>query len=175
MEIYTTRPDDEREPQEKRCYDLLEQLNVPFERVDHDAADTIEECDEVSRVLGIKICKNLFLCNRQKSEFYLVMMPGEKKFETKVLSKQLGVSRLSFAPQEMLPELLGLAPGSVSILGLMNDKENKVRLCIDKEVLEKEFIGCHPCKNTTSLKLATLDIKNKLLPAVHHEMTVVEL
>lgn len=175
MEIYTGRPTEEREPREMRCYELLEGLNIPFERVDHAQADTIEECNEISQVLGVEICKNLFLCNRQKTEFYLVMMPGGKKFETKVLSKALGVARLSFAPQELLPDLLGLTPGSVSLLGLMNDTENKVRLCVDKEVLEKEFIGCHPCKNTSSLKLATEDVKRKLLPAMHHEMTVVDL
>ncbi|MBE7043203.1 MAG: prolyl-tRNA synthetase associated domain-containing protein [Ruminococcaceae bacterium] len=175
MEIYQTRPTDPREPQEIRCYDLLEQLQIPFERVDHQATDSIEECDWVSKVLGIEICKNLFLCNRQKTEFYLVMMPGKKKFETRVLSKALEVARLSFAPQELLPELLGLHPGSVSILGLMNDKENHVRLIMDRDVITKAYIGCHPCKNTSSLKIATADVMKKLLPAIHHEPTIVDL
>lgn len=175
MTIYQTRPEDHREPAETACYDLLDKLKVPYERADHKEADTIEDCAEISSALGVEICKNLFLCNRQKTQFYLVMMPGDKKFETKTLSKILEVARLSFAPVEMLPELLGLYPGSVSVLGLMNDTENQVRLVIDRDVITKEFVGCHPCKNTSSLKILTKDLLEKILPAVHHAPTIVDL
>ena len=144
--LYTGRPEDAagRLAKEVACYDLLDGLGVSYTRVDHDFADTIEACEAVEQVLGEKICKNLFLCNRQKTNYYLLMMPGEKVFKTKDLSKQLGVARLSFASPEDMLRLLNIAPGSVSVLGLMNDKENEVQLVIDKPVLEDETLRLPP-------------------------------
>ena len=173
--IYTTRPTDERLEKENRVYDLLEELSIPFVRIDHDAMNTIDECQDVDKFLGVEICKNLFLCNSQKTKFYLLLMPGHKKFKTKVLSKQIGSARLSFADDDHMKEFLGLTPGSVSIMGLMNDPENHVKLLIDSDVLKDEYFGCHPCINTTSMKLKTSDIMEKFLPAVHHEPTIVDL
>lgn len=173
--IYTTRPAQERLPKEMAVYDLLEELEIPYERVDHEAIPTIEACQEVDRILGIEICKNLFLCNQQKTKFYLLLMPGTKKFVTKVLCRQIQSARLSFAKESFMGELLGLTPGSVTILGLMNDTENRVQLLIDREVLNEEFLGCHPCINTSSLKLRTQDVLEKFLPRVHHDYTVVDL
>ena len=175
--LYTGRPEDltGRLSKEVRCYELLDSLGVSYTRVDHDFADTIEACEAVERVLGEKICKNLFLCNRQKTNFYLLMMPGEKVFKTKDLSKQLGVARLSFASPEDMLRLLDITPGSVSVLGLMNDAHNEVQLVIDKPVLDEARFGCHPCINSSSLAISTQDLTQKLLPAMHHEMIVVEL
>ena len=174
--IYTARPTDKRLPKEERVYDLLERLGVPFERVDHDAVGTIEGCAEIEKLLDIEICKNLFLCNAQKTDFYMLMMPGHKKFKTAKLSKQIGSARLSFASSEFMEEFLDITPGSVSVLGLMNDKNNRVRLLIDQDVIDHHtFVGCHPCINTSSLKLYTKDILEKFLPAVHHEYTIVNL
>ena len=173
---YTTRPTDDRIPQEFAIYDRLEELSIPFVRVDHDHADTIEFCQEVEAVLGSKICKNLFLCNAQKTDFYLLMMPGEKKFKTAVLSKQIGSARLSFAGPEFMEEFLDITPGSVSVLGLMNDKNHRVRLLIDADVIDHhEYIGCHPCINTSSLRIRTTDLLEKFLPYVEHPYTVVHL
>lgn len=169
------RPDDVRSPREERVYDLLDSLGIAYKRVDHEATPSIEACAGIDRVLGIHICKNLFLCNSQKTKFYLLMMPGEKPFKTKELSKQIGSSRLSFAPPEYMEELLDLHPGSVSVLGLMNDKDNRVTLLVDRDVTREEFIGCHPCVNTSSLALKTEDILHKILPAVHHDVVYVEL
>ena len=143
--------------------------------MDHDAAATIEDCHDVESLLGITICKNLFLCNAQKTNFYLLMMPGGKKFKTKNLSKQIGSARLSFADGTYMEQFLDITPGSVSILGLANDTENHVRLLIDADVLKDGSIGCHPCMNTSSLKIKTADILEKFLPAVHHEYTLVNL
>ena len=156
-------------------YELLEKLKISYLRVDHEAAATVDDCHGVDEALGIHICKNLFLCNRQKTDFYLLMMPGLKKFKTKELSAQLGVSRLSFAEAEYMEEFLDITPGSVSVMGLMNDKEHRVRLLIDSELLQDEFVGCHPCVNTSSLKLRMKDILEKFLPYVGHGYTVVEL
>ena len=174
---YSGRPADcaSRLPKEQRCYDLLDRLGIAYFRVDHDHADTIEACEAVEQVLGEKICKNLFLCNRQKTSFYLLMMPGEKVFKTKDLSKQLGVARLSFADAADMERYLDITPGSVSVLGLMNDTGHRVQLLIDEDVLNSEFVGCHPCINTSSLKLRTADALETFLPAVHHEPIFVQL
>ncbi|MFU0826147.1 MAG: tRNA-edit domain-containing protein [Lachnoclostridium sp.] len=174
--IYTKRPDpDGRLDKEMRVYDLLEKLNIPFFRLDHESTATIESCLKVEKILEIEISKNLFLCNAQKTNFYLLLMPGYKKFRTAELSKQLNISRLSFAPGQYMEEFLDTTPGSVSVLGLMNDKNNKVQLLIDRQVLNQEFIGCHPCINTSSLKISTKDLLNKFLPYTGHEPIIVDL
>ena len=176
--VYEGRPRDisGRLPKELRVYDLLDSLHVPYKRADHDALPTIEACHEVNRLLEIDICKNLFLCNAQKTAFYLLMMPGTKKFKTAALSKQIGSSRLSFAGAEYMEQLLDITPGSVSVLGLMNDHENRVRLLIDRDVLENhQYLGCHPCINTSSLKIRTQDLLDVILPAIHRPYTLVDL
>ena len=173
--LYHSRPEEKRIPKEERCYDLLEQLGIEFARVDHDHADTIEACRDIEKLLGCRICKNLFLTNRQQTAFYLLLMPGDKPFFTKVLSKQIGTARLSFASAEHMEKYLDIIPGSVSVMGLMNDKDAAVRLLVDAELLKDEYLGCHPCNNTTSLRLKMSDVVEKLIPAMKHDMTVVEL
>ena len=177
MKLKKGRPSDaeQRLEKEKRVYDLLDRLDIEYFRTDHTAADTMEACNEIDAVLGVIICKNLFLCNRQKTDFYLLMMPGDKPFKTKELSRQIGSARLSFADAEDMERLLDLTPGSVSIMGLMHDTDNKVSLLIDEDVLQDEYLGCHPCINTSSLKLKTSDIVEKFLPAVDHTYKTVVL
>lgn len=160
---------------EQACYALLSALGIDFWRADHDPADTIVACEDVERVLGVGVCKNLFLCNRQQTQFYLLMMPGHKPFKTKDITYQLGCARLSFAGPELLLERLHLTPGSVSLLGLMYDPQNLVQLVLDSEVYHSDFIRCHPCINTSTLKIATRDVLEKLLPHLHHEPIVVTL
>ncbi len=173
--LYTGRPADMRTPREERCYDLLDSLGVEYFRVDHEHADTIQDCELVENLLGAKICKNLFLTNRQQTDFYLLIMPGEKPFKTKLLSKQINTARLSFGTPEQMERYLDTLPGSASILGLMNDQENKVRLVVDKDLLDETEFGCHPCQNTSSLRFQTADLFERVLPALHHEPTFVEL
>ena len=176
--IYTGRPADttDRLPKEIRTYDLLDSLGITYTRADHDTLPTMEACQEVGKLLGIEICKNLFLRNTQKTAFYLLILPGRKKFKTAALSKQIGSARLSFAEPEFMEQYLNITPGSVSVLGLMNDPENKVRLLIDKDILKNHpYFGCHPCINTSSLKFRTEDLLNKILPAIHHDYTMVDL
>lgn len=175
--VYPGRPDsgEGRLPRELACYDLLDRLDIPYTRIDHETAATIAHCQEVEQYLGAPICKNLFLCNRQKTDFYLLVMAGEKPFHTKDLSKQIGTARLSFAPPEQLEEFLGVSPGSASVLGLMNDKAHRVKLVLDRSALELERFGCHPCINTSSLALSMADLWGKLLPALGVEPLLVEL
>lgn len=175
QKLYTGRPADTRIPKEERCYDLLDRLGIAYTRVDHEHADTIEACKEIEKLLGCEICKNLFLTNRQMTEVWLLLMPGEKPFKTKLLSKQIDSARLSFASPEQMLRYLDITPGSVSVLGLMNDSEKKVRLLIDRDLLSQESIGMHPCINTSSLRVKTADLTEKLLPAMEHEPTIVDL
>ena len=177
MELLTGRPTDTqgRLDKEIRVYDFLDSLGVSYQRIDHEAAMTMEACEEIDRTLEATICKNLLLCNRQETQFYLLMLPGDKVFKTKDLSAQIGSSRLSFAKAEYMEQYLDITPGSLSVLGLMNDKDRMVRLLIDEEVLEGEYIGCHPCINTSSLRLRTKDLIEKIIPAMEHEPTIVKL
>lgn len=160
---------------EMRVYDLLDSLGIEYERIDHEAAMTMEDCEAVDEVLNADICKNLFLCNRQKTDFYLLMILNHKRFKTKDITKQIGSSRLSFAGAEDMEKYLDIKPGSVSVLGLMNDTENHVRLLVDSDLLKGEFFGCHPCVNTSSLRMKTSDVLGTFLKAVHHDMTIVDL
>ena len=166
---------EQRAAREVRCYDFLDRLGVDYQRVDHDLAETMAVCEEIDRVLDAMICKNLFLCNRQQTDFYLLMIPGNKVFKTKDLSHQLGVARLSFGSAEKMGELLDVHPGSVSVLALMNDPENRVRLLMDEQVRSRAYFGCHPCENTSSLRLRMSGLVEVILPALHHTPTYVTL
>ena len=170
MELQNGRPanTDERLDKEVRVYDFLDKLGIEYQRIDHEAAMTMEACEEIDRTLGdnTAICKNLFLCNRQETDFYLLLMPGDKPFKTKDLSAQIHSARLSFA---------NITPGSVSVLGLMNDSEKKVQLLIDEDVMKEPYFGCHPCINTSSLKFTTEDLTKKIIPALGHDPITVSL
>ena len=177
MELFRGRPDDfdARLPKERRVYELLDSLNIAYTRVDHEPAMTMEACVAVDEALGTVMCKNLLLCNRQCTDFYLLLMPGDKPFKTSVLSKQIGSSRLSFADGSYMEQFLDITPGSLSVLGLMNDKDHRVKLLIDADVLSGDAVGVHPCINTSSLGIATRDLTEKLIPAMGHEPTMVTL
>ena len=183
MELYNGRPEhtEGRLEKELRVYDLLDSLGVSYQRVDHEAAMTMDACEEIDRTLcegveeGVSICKNLLLCNRQETAFYLLLIPGDKPFKTKYLSAQIGSARLSFAKAEYMEAYLDITPGSLSVMGLMNDHEGRVRLLIDEDVLKPAYFACHPCINTSSLRFATKDLTDKVIPAMDHEPTIVKL
>lgn len=177
MILQDGRPADCSDRAEVECatYDFLDALKIPYKRIDHEPAMTMEVCAEIDRVLDATICKNLFLCNRQRTAFYLLMMPGDKPFKTKDLSAQIESSRLSFATPEDMQRLLRISPGAVSVMGLMNDVGGEVSLLIDGDVLKGEFFGCHPCVNTASLRIRTADLLEIFLPAVKHGYRRVEL
>ena len=179
MELQKGRPEntDNRLDKEIRVYDFLDKLGIQYQRIDHEAAMTMEACEEIDRSLGdnTTICKNLFLCNRQETDFYLLLMPGDKPFKTKDLSAQIHSARLSFAKPEYMEKYLDITPGSVSVLGLMNESEKKVQLLIDEDVMKEPYFGCHPCINTSSLKFTTEDLMQKIIPALEHEPVTVTL
>ena len=165
----------DREKREIAVYDLLDRLGIEYERVDHEAAMTMEACVAIDEALGVSMCKNLFLCNRQKTDFYLLLMPGDKPFKTKEISGQIGSARLSFAGAEDMEKYLGLTPGSVSVMGLMNDTDKAVRLLVDEDLKNFEFFGAHPCMNTSSLKIKTVDLLDVILPELGYTPTYVTL
>ena len=173
--FHNARPEGELPPQESAAFDLLDTLGIDYDRVSHDAAFNMELCADVSAVLGVSVCKNLFLCNRQKTSFYLLCMPPDKPFHTKDLSAQINSSRLSFAPEDSLWELLHCHPGSATVLGLANDTEHRVQLLLDREVYDAPYMSCHPCICTSTLKLKTSDVLTRLLPHTAHTPTVVDL
>lgn len=173
--FFTSAPAGDREEKEKKVYRDLDDLGIPYQGLDHDRADTMEVCEVIEEKLGAEICKNLFLCNRQETEFYLLMMPGKKGFKTKYLSKQINTARLSFASPAHMESCLNITPGSVSVFGLANDAEHKVRLLIDKPLLEQEYIGCHPCVNTSVLKIKLSDLLDVYLPSLGITPTIVDL
>lgn len=177
MTLYEGRPADcaGRLDKEIRVYDFLDRLNVSYHRVDHEPAMTMEHCQAINEVLGAVICKNLLLCNRQKTSFYLLMMPDDKPFKTKELSSQINSARLSFADGETMEAYLDITPGSLSVLGLMNDAEKKVQLLIDEDILKDEAVGVHPCINTSSLRLSVKDLTDVIIPALDHPPMIVKL
>ena len=177
MELVQGRPADctGRLEKEIRTYDFLDSLGVSYQRIDHEAAMTMEACAAIDEVLDATICKNLLLCNRQHTAFYLLMIEGDKHFRTSALSKQIGSSRLSFAEGEYMERFLDITPGSLSVLGLMNDHDRQVELLIDEDVLKGEYFGCHPCINTSSLRLKTVDLREKIIPALNHPPRIVTL
>jgi len=179
MELIKGRPADTTGLllREVRTYDFLDALGIEYERVDHhnNPAMTMEACEEIDRTLGTVMCKNLFLCNQQKTSFYMLLMPADKPFKTKEITKQINSARLSFAGPEFMLKYLDIEPGAVSLMGLMNDKDNNVRLLVDEDLLKEEYLGCHPCVNTASIRIRTADAFGKYLEAVRHNMTSVHL
>lgn len=177
LELVKGRPQNEdgRLEKEIRTYDFLDNLGIEYERIDHEPLMTMEACAEADKVINAHICKNLLLCNSQKTKFYLLMMPGDKKFKTKELSSQINSARLSFADGEFMERFLDITPGSLSVMGLMNDKDNQVQLLIDKDTLNAEYVGVHPCINTSSLRLKVRDVVDKFLPATNHNFIEVTL
>ena len=165
---------DKRQEKERKCYEFLEKIGIDYEVVDHEEALDMDKCLEIETVLGVKICKNIMLCNRQETRFFIFMMPGDKKYVTKDVSKKIGMSRLSFAKQEHLKDYLNVTPGSVSVLGLLNDIDNRVELVIDRDVIGQNHIRCHPCVNTSTLKIKTDDFLTRIIPALNKEALIID-
>ena len=177
MELFKGRPADvsDRTEKEIRVYDYLDKLSIDYWRLDHAPAFGSEEelCIEIEESLGARICKNLFLANRQRTKFYMLMIPEHKAFRSSDISKQAGSSRLHFAESEYMEELIGCTPGSASVMGLIYDTDHKVQLLVDDEVINAEYVGCHPCINTSSLRIRSEDIFKRFVEATGHDFIVV--
>ena len=171
--IEKNRPETAAGTTEEAIYDVLEKLGIEFSRLDRIEGDS--ESEEVYGILGIRHLKNLLLCNAQKTNFYLLVMPADVPFKSSVLSKQLGTSRFSFAPEEYLMQFLHAKSGTSSILGLIFDKEHSVKLVIDERILDEKYFGCLPCTDSASLKFERDDILVKLLAFTGHSYTVVRM
>ena len=172
---FNTHPETTAAEKEMQSYLFLENNGVEYIRAEHDEAATIELCEGVEKIINAKICKNLLLCNRQQTKFYMLLIPGDMPFKTKYLSAQINSSRLSFASGEQMEKLLNVSPGSLTVLSLMFDKEKTVELLIEKNVFNDEYFACHPCVNTATVRFLTSDLKEKVLPALNREYTLVDL
>ena len=169
--LHKGRPEntDGRLEKEIRTYDLLDSLGIEYERVDHEEANTMEACAAVDEVLApAVICKNLFLCNTQKTKFYLLMIKNDKKFKTKEISKQINSSRLSFAPPEYMEKFLDITPGSASVMGLMNDKENSVQLIVDEDIKKSELIKAVPLRTSVKSTVSVFICSHKKSKRARH-------
>ena len=177
LELEHGRPEnmEGRLKKEVRVYDYLDKLHVEYDFVDHEAVENMEACAQIDQVLQAMSCKNLFLCNRKETQFYLLMIPVNKKLNFKELSDQLGTSRLTFAKETYMQEFLDITPGAVSVLGLINDHEKRVQLLVDRQVMDGDYIGCHPCTNTTSLRIREQDMWDVVIPAMQHQPIFVDL
>ncbi len=174
-EIFTTAPVEERSALEKKVFQALDKLSIKYERVDHEAVSSMDECVEVNKVLDVEIRKNIFLCNAKKTSFFLLVLPANKSFDTKKFEQKLGLSHISFAPSEYMEKYLGTTPGSATVMGLINDTDDYIQLILDKEITESEYFGCNPGKNTSHIKIKTEDLLKKFLPYVKHRPKIIEL
>ena len=174
-EIYTSKPNSFKTELHEMVYNTLEALEIPFERVDTDEAITMEDCVEIGKKLDTSIVKTLFLCNRQKTNFYLFVTTEDKPFVTKDFSRALEISRVSFASPEMLFDMLGTKVGSATALSCVFDKENKVKIILDKDAVSSEWYGCSDGTTTGYMKLKTEDLINKYLPFSNHIPTIIEI
>lgn len=177
MTLHKGRPADEagRPERELRTYDFLDALGVPYEQMDRQPQAGEEVQAAARQALDAMICKNILLCNRKETMFYLLLFPWGKRFVTGDVTSQLGVPHLSFAPDKYLEELLGTPSGSVSVLSLRNDWERKVRLVADKAVWDHHHFACHPCANTSSVRFSMSDFVNVVLPALGHPPMIIDL
>jgi len=174
-EIMTTAPDDERGALETKVYQELERLNIKYERVDNDTVESMEECVEVSEKLGAEIRKTIICCNRQKTDYYLVILPANKRFDSKLFAAMMRTARVSFASAEDMEALIGLTPGEASVMGILNDTDNKIKVVIDKAVADAEWFACNPGANTTHIKFKTTQLINNFLPAEGHKAEIIML
>ncbi len=172
---FSVHPEKTETIKEMESYLFLEENGIEYIRAEHDEASTIELCEEIEKVIDAKICKNLLLCNRQQTKFYMLLIPGDMVFKTKYLSAQINSARLSFAGGEQMEKLLNVSPGSLTVLSLMYDKDKEVELLIEKNIFKEKYFGCHPCVNTASVRFLTSDLKEKVLPALGREYTIVDL
>lgn len=161
------------DPKEMPVLSFLDKIGIKYERIEHTAAATMHDCAVVDEGIGAMHCKNLFLTNRQQTEFFLVLLGANKKFRTASVSKQLGVARLSFASAELLERILGLTQGSVTVTGLLNDTSHIVQVAIDEDLLKEDKVLIHPNVNTSSLIVKSSDIV-RLLNELGYQSNIIE-
>ena len=161
-EVMTSAPQDERGALETKTYQELERLNIKYERVDNDTVEAMEECVEISKKLGAEIRKTIVVCNRQKTQFFLVILPANKRFDSKLFAAMMHTARVSFA-------------SPASVMGILNDPEGKVKVVIDKAVADAEWFACNPGANTSHLRFKTKQLINNFLPAEKHKPEIIML
>lgn len=174
-EVVKTVPEDARGALETKTYEELTRLGIKFERVDNDPVEAMDECTEIAGKLGTEIRKTIVVCNRQKTQYYLVILPADKRFDSKRFAQMMQCARVSFASAEDMESILGVQPGSATVMSILNDTDNKVQVVVDKAVADEKWFGCNPGANTTHLKIKTNNLLNNFLPAEGHKPEIIVL
>lgn len=154
-------------------YKTLNELHIPYQRVETDEVITMEDCAAVNERLQMNMVKTLFLCTRHQQELYLFVTAGNKRFDSKWFSQELNTSRVSFAPEESMHMLLGTNIGAATIFSTLLTSAKDVHLVIDKDVLQEEYYGCSDGTTTGYMKIKTSDITDRFLPATGHSFSVI--
>ncbi len=174
-EIQRTAPTECKTLLQAKVYQTLEQLHIPFERVDTDEAITMEDCVLIDAKLNMKMVKTLFLCNRQQTNFYLFITAGDKPFHSKEFSNALGVARVSFAPAEKMETMLGTKIGAATVFSALLDSDRKVQIVFDKDILAEEWYGCSDGTTTGYMKVRTNQIVHEFLTYTNHTPAIIDV
>ncbi len=174
-DIFKSSPERFTTPLQEKTYHALADLHIPFERVETDEAITMEDCVQINDKLGMKMVKTLFLCNRQQTAFYLFVTAGDKPFRAKDFSSALDIARVSFAPAELMEQMLGTKIGAATIFSTLIDYENLVQVVFDQEVLAEEWYGCSDGTTTGYMKVETQLILHRLLPHAKHTPIIIKV
>lgn len=173
-DIMTTEPEQFKTPLQQKVYQTLKQLNIPYERVDTDEAITMEDCVVINEKLDMKMVKTLFSCNRQKTRFYLFITTGDKAFDSKRFSAALGVSRVSFATEDMFEEMLHVKIGAATVFSVLEDFYKEIQVVFDQDVAREEYYGCSDGTTTCYMKIRTELILNDFMNHTKHPVQIIE-
>ena len=164
-----------KSPLQRMTYESLADLQIPFERVETDETITMEDCTQINQKLDMEMVKTLFLCNRQKTAFYLFVTTADKPFNSKNYSKELGIPRVSFAPAELMENILGVKIGAATVFGALMDKDGLVQIVFDQDILSEEWYGCSDGTNTGYMKIKTEHIIENFLTYTNHIPTIIQI
>ncbi len=173
--VFDGAPEDKRGELETKVYAEFKELGIDFKRVDNDEAISMEECVEISNTWGAEIRRTVVVCNRQTTNYYLVVMPADKRFDTKTFAHNMECARVSFASEEDMIKILGVSHGNASVVSILNDKDNMVQVVLDKDVADDEYFACNVGINTTHIMFKTDDLINKFLVKEEHNPKIIEL
>lgn len=159
---------------EKIVYEMFDKLGIVYKKYEHKAVYTIEEAKELNIDMPGRHCKNIFICDRKKRSFFLIILPEDKKLDFRIIENKLSYKGLRFAPEEMLHKYLGVEAGSVTPFGLINDIGKKVEVIVDKDIITADYVSFHPNVNTSTVTIAVEDF-NKFLQWCENKLRYIDL
>ena len=165
------RPEDfdKRPEKEQRVYEFLDELGIDYLYLDHQEEFSMGDAADADEAIGVVGAKNVFLRDKKRRNYFLILVNGTKRIDLKPISELTGIKKLTFCHEDDLDEVLGLTPGAVTPLGLLNDPEGRVQLIIDESLQDEELFAMHPCVNTVTIRMSNQDFMNTVIPAMGHE------